>query len=134
MFELPYTETYAIRRERIPPIRSREVSIATKFRVLRNSPGTLLWDSTVVNYVSLSTCFSFLNHFHFSQSKAIAGQNIWLPASGANVERNFSLLNLVSNPKRNQSTQTNLRDHLFAYCNSKHVFFFHCKQKKAAKI
>ena len=47
MFELRYAETYAIRKEIIPPIRSREISIATKLRVLRNSAGTSLWNSTV---------------------------------------------------------------------------------------
>ena len=40
MFELRFTETHAIKTLRYATSRSREISIATKLRVLRNSAGT----------------------------------------------------------------------------------------------
>ena len=86
----------------------------------------LEWSSFWTSTFEIGTDFDINDFWNSNEQRfplmaKIAKNSIWLPPSGADVERSFSLLNLVSNTKRNQFTETNLRDHLFVYCNSKYV-------------
>ena len=97
------------------------------------------WTSIFEIETDFDNDFWNANEQRFPSMAKIGKNYIWLPPSGADVERSFSLLNLVSNPKLNQFTETDWRDLLLVYCNSKCFFkeeififhFFHSKQKIA---